>query len=126
MKSSAAFGLSMGELPTGNHPPTPTPACDDVTRAAVDPRELNNAIDVIACLTEQAERMAGKGANELAMSATLSAAFHYLVSYCHYLATERNAPDTALAKAAAGLPELGTAEMDFLRAISGMHRPQPA
>jgi hypothetical protein len=76
----------------------------------------SNAIDVVAGLTEQAERIAGNGESELAMSRALGATFAYMVAYLHHLTVDRREPRDALAKAAAGLPELGTAELDFLHA----------
>lgn len=99
MNSTAEFERWLGELlPTGS--------------------AMNDAIDVVARLTEQAERMAGCGENELAMSQTLSAAFGYMVAYFHYLTVERFEPHEAFAKAAAGIPELEAAELDFLRIVS--------
>ena len=80
--------------------------------------KLSNAIDVVARLTEQAERMAGKGDNAVAMSVALGAAFGYMVAYCRHLTLECRTPHDALAKAAAGVPELKPDELDLLRAAS--------
>ena len=85
---------------------------------------ISDAIDVVAGLTEQAEQMAGDGDNERAMSQALGATFGYMVAYLHHLTIDRREPRDALAKAAAGLPELGTAELDFLRAAFRMLAPR--
>lgn len=94
MNSAVEFERWIGTLPTG--------------------AALSNAIDVVARLTEQAERMAGKGANELAMSQALGATFGYMVAYFHHLAIDRREPPEALAKAADGIPDLETSDLDCL------------
>jgi hypothetical protein len=83
-----------------------------------DPQELSRAIDVVARLTELSGRMAGKGADELAMSQAFDATFAYMVAYLHHLAIDKDAPNEALAKAAAGPVELGTAQVNALRHFS--------
>jgi hypothetical protein len=98
MNSTAEFEHWIGDLPNGS--------------------AMSDAIDVVARLTEQAERMAANGENELAMAETLSATFGYLVAYFHHLTIDQRQPHEALAKAAAGIPELETAELDFLHAVS--------
>ena len=98
MNSPAEFERWMGDLPTGS--------------------AIGNAIDVVARLAEQAERIAGNGENELAMSEALSATFAYMVAYFHHLAIDQREPHDALSKAAAGIPELQTAELDFLHTVS--------
>ena len=103
MNSTVEFERWIGDLPTGS--------------------AMSDAIDVVARLTEQAERMAGNGENELAMAETLSATFGYLVAYFHHLTIDQRQPHEALAKAAAGLLELGAAELDFLRVVSQKHGP---
>lgn len=82
------------------------------------PRQLHDSIDVVAQLAEQAARIAGSGANERALSEVLDAAFTYMVAYSHYLTIDPDHPKIALLKAAAGLPELGPSEVEFLRAQS--------
>lgn len=94
MNSAVEFEHWIGALPTGT--------------------ALNDAIDVVARLTEQAERMAGKGANELAMSQALGATFAYMVAYFHHLAIDRREPPEALAKAAEGIPDLEDSDLDCL------------
>lgn len=126
MKSSAGFEMSMGDLPTGYASMTNNKDQPTLTRTA--PRvsqlscgisdELSNAIDVVGRLTEQAGRMAGKGANELAMSEALSATFGYMVAFFHHLAIDHDEPHHALAKAAAGATVLTTAQLDLLRLLS--------
>lgn len=114
MKSSNAFALLMSDLPTASASVTGNNQSGHVGRS----QQLSDAIDVVARLAEQAGRMASNGANELAMSEALGATFGYLVAYFHYLTIDHDESHDALAKAAAGLPELGTAELDFLRAVS--------
>lgn len=98
MNCTAEFERWIGNLPTGN--------------------AMSDAIDVVAGLTEQAERMAGNGENQLAMSEAFSATFGYMVAYFHHVTIDHREPLDALAKAAAGMPELETAELDFLHAVS--------
>ena len=98
MNTPAEFEHCIGDLPTGS--------------------AMSDAIDAVARLAEQAERMVGKGENELAMSEALSATFTYMVAYLHHLAIGHREPHEALSKAAAGIPELETAELDFLHTVS--------
>ncbi len=98
MSSTADFSHCIGNWPTSS--------------------ALNDAIDVVARLTEQADRMAGKGENELAMSQALGATFGYMVAYCHHLTVDRRLPGDALAQAAAGMPELESDDLDFLHTAS--------
>jgi septal ring factor EnvC (AmiA/AmiB activator) len=101
MNFPAEFERCPGDLPTGS--------------------AMSDAIDVLARLVDQAERMAGNGKNELAMSEALSASFAYMVAYFHHLAIAHREPHDALSKAAAGIPELETAELDFLRACAAQY-----
>lgn len=98
MNSVAEPGRWPGTLPTG--------------------RAVSDAIDIVARLTEEAERLAGQGEKELAMSEALGAVFGYMVAYFHHLTLECREPRDALAKAAAGIPELDAAELVFLHTIS--------
>jgi hypothetical protein len=41
-----------------------------------------------------------------------------MVAYLHHLAIGHREPHEALSKAAAGIPELETAELDFLHTVS--------
>ena len=107
MNSTAEFERWIGDLPTVRW-------IGDLPTGSA----MSDAIDVVARLTEQAERMAGNGENELAMSKALGATFGYMVAYIHRLTIDRREPHDALAKAAMGIPELETAELDFLRAVS--------
>jgi hypothetical protein len=65
-----------------------------------DWHQLNVAIDVVASLAEHASRIANKGASELSMSEAFDATFAYMVDYLHHLTIDKDAPRTALAKAA--------------------------
>jgi hypothetical protein len=98
MNSTAEFERWIVNLPTGS--------------------ALGNAIDVVAQLTEQAERMAGKGENELAMSEALGATFGYMVAYLHHLTIDGRGARDALAQAAAGIPEIETVELDCIHTVS--------
>jgi hypothetical protein len=80
--------------------------------------KLNEAIDVVAQLTEAAEQMAGKGAKEMAMAEAFSATFGYMAAFIHHLAVDRNAPGDALERAASGANDLAPAEMDALRLLA--------
>ena len=98
MNSPVEFEPRLNDLPTGS--------------------AMSDAIDVLASLAEHAERMAGNGDNEFAMAKALSASFAYMVAYFHHLAMDHREPHDALTKAAAGVPELEAAELDFLRAYA--------
>lgn len=81
-------------------------------------RQLSQAIDVVAWLAEEAHKVAGKGAKELAMSQVLGATFEYMVEYLRHVSIDHDEPHDALVKAAAGPTEPTTAQLDFLRRVS--------
>lgn len=81
-------------------------------------QQLHDAIDVVSQLAEQADHIAGNGPSQDLLSTTLAATFRYMVAYSHHLTVSPDQPKDALEQAAAGLPELGQSELNFLRSYS--------
>lgn len=97
------------------------PALREVTSACEPlgaPRQVNEAIGVVAWLAERAWRVAGRGERELAMSEALQAAFEYMVQYMHHVSIDADDPHEALVKAAACNTELTSTQLAVLRSVA--------
>lgn len=108
MKRAAAVEIS----------PCDPPVLGDLSLEPFSPHDWSKAMDVVAWLTEQAGRLAPRGAGEAAMSKAFSAAFGHMVAYFHHVTLDGDLPCEALAKAAAGTMELTPEQRDFVRAAS--------
>lgn len=80
--------------------------------------QLALAIDVIAALTEQAERAAHGRPEILAMARTLGAAFDHMVAYSHATTLDGQGACAALRQAAAHSGEVSPDQMAVLRSIA--------
>jgi hypothetical protein len=118
MKPALAYREDFGEGPSAG-PSSGSPSAERSSSSSHAPtddaasiRQLNEAIDVVASLSEQASRLAGRGSSEQEMAETFEATFSYMVEYLRHL-TAVNDPQLALARAAT-LTDLTREELEFL------------
>ena len=84
----------------------------------VSAAQLARAIDVIAALTEHAERSADGRPEILAMARTLGAAFAHLVAYSHATALDGQGARAALSQAATHSGDIAPEQVAVLRIIA--------